>query len=232
MNLRSSLVACAALAVLATGSPAAALTVIQTETIASGATGTTTTVTFDQFDSMLGTLDSVELSFTANMPSVSGTIANSHSSQTRTYNVSSGVTAGLTGNGLTLSSSFGGQPVQSVTVGPRSSAGLGPYSGSGSDSDVLNTGLTGFVGAGDVSFLFSRTSNFSFTPMSNGTLTINPLLGGSATLTYNYTAPVVVTPPPAVPEPATWAMMIVGFGSVGAIVRRRRLTPALVRVKA
>jgi hypothetical protein len=26
----------------------------------------------------------------------------------------------------------------------------------------------------------------------------------------------------AVPEPATWAMMIMGFGGIGAVVRRRR----------
>jgi uncharacterized protein (TIGR03118 family) len=30
----------------------------------------------------------------------------------------------------------------------------------------------------------------------------------------------------AVPEPETWAMMILGFGLAGAVVRRRRLTPA------
>ncbi|THD64340.1 PEPxxWA-CTERM sorting domain-containing protein [Phenylobacterium sp.] len=38
---------------------------------------------------------------------------------------------------------------------------------------------------------------------------------------------VVIAPPPAggVPEPATWALMIVGFGGVGALLRsRRRLT--------
>ncbi len=29
-----------------------------------------------------------------------------------------------------------------------------------------------------------------------------------------------------VPEPATWAMMIAGFGLVGAMVRRRRLLTA------
>jgi choice-of-anchor A domain-containing protein len=29
------------------------------------------------------------------------------------------------------------------------------------------------------------------------------------------------TPPPPVPEPGTWAMMILGFGSVGAFLRRR-----------
>jgi hypothetical protein len=28
--------------------------------------------------------------------------------------------------------------------------------------------------------------------------------------------------PAAVPEPTTWAMMIIGFGGVGALMRRRR----------
>lgn len=32
----------------------------------------------------------------------------------------------------------------------------------------------------------------------------------------------------AVPEPSTWAMMILGFGAIGAVLRRRRLNPALV----
>jgi hypothetical protein len=27
-----------------------------------------------------------------------------------------------------------------------------------------------------------------------------------------------------VPEPATWAMMLVGFGGIGAMIRRRRQT--------
>jgi hypothetical protein len=31
-------------------------------------------------------------------------------------------------------------------------------------------------------------------------------------------------PPPGVPEPATWAMMLLGFGAVGYAVRRRRRT--------
>jgi hypothetical protein len=46
-------------------------------------------------------------------------------------------------------------------------------------------------------------------------------VGGPATLdqavmTYNLASPA------AVPEPATWAMMIIGFGGVGALMRRRR----------
>ena len=32
--------------------------------------------------------------------------------------------------------------------------------------------------------------------------------------------------PMAVPEPATWAMMIIGFGAVGSMIRRRRAVVA------
>ncbi|MBU1375577.1 MAG: PEPxxWA-CTERM sorting domain-containing protein [Alphaproteobacteria bacterium] len=32
--------------------------------------------------------------------------------------------------------------------------------------------------------------------------------------------------PAAVPEPATWAMLILGFGAVGATARRRRMVVA------
>jgi hypothetical protein len=37
-----------------------------------------------------------------------------------------------------------------------------------------------------------------------------------------------VDPGPGVPEPATWAMMILGFGAAGAVLRRRRQDAAAV----
>lgn len=45
------------------------------------------------------------------------------------------------------------------------------------------------------------------------------LPGGRSTVGVPGERPLVVT---AVPEPATWAMMIVGFGAVGAVIRQRR----------
>jgi len=42
--------------------------------------------------------------------------------------------------------------------------------------------------------------------------------------TYNGTSS--FSPPPSgVPEPASWAMLLLGFGTLGAILRRRRVTP-------
>ena len=49
------------------------------------------------------------------------------------------------------------------------------------------------------------------------TLTFNST-GGSA---YSASASLAVPPAPSVPEPATWAMTLIGFGAMGAAMRRR-----------
>ncbi len=39
--------------------------------------------------------------------------------------------------------------------------------------------------------------------------------------------PAAIEPTAAVPEPATWAMLIAGFGAVGLVARRRRKKDAI-----
>ena len=48
--------------------------------------------------------------------------------------------------------------------------------------------------------------------------------GGTLTLAdpQGWSNAVLYTPPGVVPEPATWAMMIAGFGLTGAAIRRRK----------
>ena len=43
-----------------------------------------------------------------------------------------------------------------------------------------------------------------------------------AFLSLNLLSTGVIVTPPAVPEPATWAMMLVGMGAIGFAARRRR----------
>jgi hypothetical protein len=66
----------------------------------------------------------------------------------------------------------------------------------------------------------------------SGTILSNSRIGASwagrllaNTAPATFTGPTPVTPPPtgAVPEPASWAMLITGFGLVGAAARRRRV---------
>jgi hypothetical protein len=80
---------------------------------------------------------------------------------------------------------------------------------------VYYTGVTGVSGDNteDPSGLFSVTEQFHLTKLSNTALTN----------TMHATIDLGTNP---VPEPATWALMILGFGSTGAMLRRRRMSLA------
>ena len=47
---------------------------------------------------------------------------------------------------------------------------------------------------------------------------------------YDLVSQVIQSRPPAVPEPATWAMMLVGFGGIGMAMRRRKVNVRLAQV--
>lgn len=49
-----------------------------------------------------------------------------------------------------------------------------------------------------------------------------PVLNAVSSVNYTFS----VTPLGGIPEPGTWAMTIIGFGAIGAFVRRRGLAPA------
>lgn len=82
--------------------------------------------------------------------------------------------------------------------------------------------------------IMDQTIGFNFGPFDNFTFAYtdaagNPFTGGPNTnvglieVIDNITFDVAdVTNPGGIPEPATWAMMIMGFGGVGAVLRRRR----------
>jgi PEP-CTERM motif len=92
------------------------------------------------------------------------------------------------------------------------SAVVSTSSGAGSFATLFN-GYTNFAGT---TFSFDEIqSNFTITALDAGTISID--FAGLRTITVN---PLVS----AVPEPATWAMMLFGFGLVGNAMRRRSAT--------
>jgi len=87
---------------------------------------------------------------------------------------------------------------------------------------TCGVGLTGdfSASAGDVHIsLFDRLSG-NFTLSGNWIFDLSPTRAGNNAQIKLLSVPVLG--PPAVPEPASWAMLIAGFGLVGATLRRRR----------
>ena len=76
----------------------------------------------------------------------------------------------------------------------------------------------------------------NFTPSDGQSLSAATASGSSSQLLARSPLPIILVPQgfagaaaatvTAVPEPAGWAMMLVGFGGLGALLRRRRAAAA------
>ena len=86
----------------------------------------------------------------------------------------------------------------------------------------LNIGASGAVfnalgGVQQFSMIFGSYSSYVF---SNNTAAINDPSGGS--IACNSCVSIAPSVSSAVPEPAAWALMLVGFGVMGSAMRRRQ----------
>jgi len=111
--------------------------------------------------------------------------------------------------------STGGTPIfiEGGSSGGGSSGGCSGGSSGGSTSSGGDTGSSG----GTTSSSGGTTSSSGGTTSSSGGTTSSS--GGTTSSSGGDTPP-----PPVVPEPATWLMMLAGFGAVGAMLRRRRMS--------
>ncbi len=101
-----------------------------------------------------------------------------------------------------------------VTLGTLGSASLSVFSGSTLLSSFAITGTSGNVNASRT-ISGSGITKLSFTSANPGYFTIS-------TLRFTQSSG-------AVPEPATWAMMLIGFGAAGYAMRRRTRVATSVR---
>jgi hypothetical protein len=111
-----------------------------------------------------------------------------------------------------LPSGFASWTVSSTynDISPTNDVGLGAVTFNGASFQVVETGLNEY-------------QRINFQPTINGsqTLVVNGTSGGNGT--YSGTLS-FARAPIGVPEPATWAMMLIGFGGAGSLLRARRRT--------
>jgi hypothetical protein len=126
------------------------------------------------------------------------------------------------GNPATISQAFTDQAGALYTVN------FYGFAGSSSDPDAF---LTVSAGAGSLTFTEPTSTYtlgaFTFVGSGSDTLTISAQTAHSEWFVddVSVTGPAAATG--GVPEPASWAMMIVGFGMAGTLMRRRKLVRAI-----
>ena len=104
---------------------------------------------------------------------------------------------------------LGGQPIKSVTVDPSSSPGFLPVNLAFVNNNTVSYHVTGPVG--------------NFTQYTGNSIYVN--LAGDAPALNDQLVLDITTG--GVPEPSTWALMLVGFGGLGwAALRKRTLRAA------
>lgn len=205
-----------AAAVLAIAAPADAATEIQTSVVAS-ALPTTATVVFNQFDPSRGHLQSVTFSIVSTL-TASGSVTNTGTR--RNFSVTTGTQnitniPGFAPITITIADVVHGLG----SISRNATVFFGPFTSSASATGTIDTGLAPFIGTGTLSVGYEALVRGveSVTPSSDASLNDSSFTVTQIGLTFDFVA---------VPELATWGMMIVGMGLAGAALRRR------VQVKA
>lgn len=208
---------------LASAGDASAGTITQTLSITTATTNWNQNLAFNQFDSSLGTLNSVTYSFSGSVGGTAQAENQDASPATIDLSLEAQMKAERPGTSTVVSQIF---PLASFTFnaaaydgtldyGGTSGITLTDLTGSDSISNTISTSLADFIGTGTVSVPVFASGLSSANGGGNTTSHFTTQAGASLTITYDYTAP------PSVPEPMSILLLGVGVTGIG-LVRRRR----------
>ncbi len=207
----------AALAFAALGHSAQAGTITQIDPYGPSSTPFSTLVTFNTFDTSLGTLTSVTVTVTET-GTVTSSVTNIGTAASSFTNASSTGTVTVTGpDGTTTSTSLSTTPASGPIAGSSGSVLVGTTTGTASPATIS-------VPTADFSSYETPPASLTYTITAAGTVTStgtspsgDVFFGGGATVSgnvevvYNYTS--------TVPEPASFAMLALGMGGIFAVRR-------------
>ena len=167
--------------------------------------------------------------------SFSGSIYNVTGSFTTSGPVNSDGTLDITSATGTFSSTILGDPQGSFSLVPGNGVSLTDASGLSLYSNLYTPGASSFAdqglliqGSGFVLDIYNRL-NSGYAACA-GDCASNENQGSSNSNRLYDPGDVGVVSITAVPEPATWAMMIIGFVGLGFLAYRRKVKPALMAV--
>ena len=187
-------------------------------------TNFTDSLTIQKFDPLIGTLLSVDLILYGD---VNGTIkveSDDDSPTTVTASLGSRVTMYRPDNSalvVTLPTYLATRSLSAFDgaddYGGTSGFTLTGVSNSASNEVLLSNAsdLALFTGSGTLTSVFKAAGNSTTSGAGNVSQKFITAAGGYATVQYTYSVS-------AVPEPASWLMMIAGFGLLGGALRRTR----------
>ena len=131
------------------------------------------------------------------------------------------------GGSLTFTTPGDSQTVYAPFTGPTPVTSIGYYAAGGvttfGTGQWISANATGGSGVAFAKGTLANAQNGSLTALFDVNFMQTDAPSDQAALLKNLVGFVgAQVSPPAVPEPATWGMMILGFGAVGAAMRRRR----------
>jgi hypothetical protein len=178
----------------------------------------TDTINVPFFNSSLGTLTGVEILLT-DTTSVAIQVTNNNSAPVNFTGATASIPLTVTGPGL---GSGGLSQTITANLSGTANPGLNNFTPSSQTvvvpDDIITTNLSQFE-TGSPSVTYVATAGLG---TYSGAGTTNLDFGGTANVTGSFEVIYDYTSVPGVPEPATWAFMMLGVGAIGAAMRGRR----------